>query len=142
MADWQTVRYDPTYEEKLDEEIIPLCDALNAAGFVTTCSCAGHSGPWPTVWFEHSSDERIEAMARHVMRAENHDYPAHTTTFWRMIELDGGYSWKMVVVVENVFSETPDDEAARLLRDALDDVARLVQEWVAMPVGTLVEVPA
>ena len=43
--DWDTVRNDPNYEEKLDPEIIPLCDALNRAGFSTTQSCCGH-GLW------------------------------------------------------------------------------------------------
>src|ERR1039458_7204695 len=87
MADYQTVRHDPTYPEKLDKEIVSLCDALNEAGLVTTTSCCGHGSFHPTVWFEHPGDDsRIESLARYVLAAENHPCAPHITLFYRQVE--------------------------------------------------------
>src|SRR5665213_4215552 len=88
MADWQTVRFDPSYEEPLDIEIVPLCDALNAAGFVTESSCCGHGHRRPIVWFEHSSDGRIESMAKFVLAHELADFGLFCTTFQKEVRLD------------------------------------------------------
>jgi hypothetical protein len=81
MADWKVVRNDPDYPEPLDPEIVPLCDALNAAGFVTTSSCSGHGRDWPYVWFEHSTDARIEDLARFVLGTEGEYYRSHFTVW-------------------------------------------------------------
>jgi tRNA(Phe) wybutosine-synthesizing methylase Tyw3 len=42
MADWEIARYHDDYHEKIDTEILGLCDILNEAGFETTRSCCGH----------------------------------------------------------------------------------------------------
>ena len=64
---WQTVRHDPTYEEKIDEDILVLGDALFAIGFTPTGSCAGH-GCWPYVmWGQDVSDARSEEVAASVL---------------------------------------------------------------------------
>jgi hypothetical protein len=129
MADWKTVRYDPSYDEKLDPEIIPLCDALNDAGFVTTSSCCGHGGDWPHVWFEHSSDKKIEDMARFVMKAESGDYRPHFTTFQKSIDLDG-YSWVLEIHLNNVYADTPVADALSQARMAMAKVTLLIRAWI------------
>jgi hypothetical protein len=105
MADWKTVRFDPTYEEKLDPEIIPLCDALNAIGIVTTSSCVGHGHSWPHVWFEHSSDDRIERLARFVQQTEAGDYRPYFT-MWQKEILADGYAWSVELHVNDVYGDS------------------------------------
>lgn len=129
MADWDTVRYDPSYEEKLDPEIIPLCDVLNAAGFITTSSCCGHGHNWPHVWFEHSSDERIENMARFVLNAEVGNYRPYFSMFQKEIRLDG-YAWSLEIHINDVYSDTAPEEFLRRAKIALAKVTELVQAWM------------
>lgn len=143
MADWLTVRYDPTYEEPLDEELIPLLDALNAAGFVTISSCSGHGRSWPHIWFEHSTDERIERLVRFVKRFEEGDYRAHFTMWTKEILLEANaltnghaYAWMVELHLNNVFGgDTPPTSAAFMLAEAVKAVnltARRVAEFGAL----------
>ncbi len=145
MADWKTVRFDPTYEEKLDEEIIPLCDALNAAGFVTTYSCCGHGSRSPKVWFEHSSDERIEHLARFVLAEEKRltELPENRlgeqdaqmislfpySTDWQKETLLDGYIWSVAIHLTHAYMNTPPAQALEWATDAIAAVAKLVEEW-------------
>jgi hypothetical protein len=103
MADWKTVRFDPDYEEKLDPEIIPLCDALNAIGIVTLSSCVGHGHSWPHVWFEHSTDEQIERLARFVKGTEAGDYRPYFT-MWQKEILHVGYAWSVEIHTNHNYS--------------------------------------
>lgn len=128
MAEWKTVRFDPGYEEKLDPEIIPLCDALNAAGFVTTQSCCGHGQGWPHVWFEHSSDERIERLARFVLQAELGDYRHHFSVFQKEVRLEG-YAWCLEIHLNDVYADTPPSDALKQAVRALVIVTDLVNAW-------------
>ena len=128
MADWKMVRFDPNYEEKLDPEIIPLCDALNTAGFVTTSSCCGHGQGWPHVWFEHSTDERIEDLARFVLREEQSNFRPYFSMFQKEIRLDG-YAWSLVLHLNNVYSDTPESAALKEAESAITSVAALVEQW-------------
>ena len=128
MADWQTVRFDPAWEEPLDPEIIPLCDALNAAGFVTVSSCWGHGYAWPCVWFEHSSDERIEGLARYIIAGEQGDFRPHFSSIWKEIRLDG-YLWMLEVHLNNVYHDTPIEVGQEEARTALLAVTGLVRAW-------------
>jgi hypothetical protein len=128
MADWKTVRFDPTYEEKLDPEIIPLCDALNAAGFVTTSSCWGHLNRWPHVWFEHSSEERIESLVRFVLTSEQGDYRPYFSMWQKEVRLDG-YAWSVEVHPNNIYAITPRPEAKQQTEEAIAKVAKLVEAW-------------
>jgi hypothetical protein len=128
MADWTTVRHDPTWEEKLDPEIIPLCDALNAAGFATTSSCCGHGHSWPHVWFEHSSDKRIEAMARFVMQREKGDFRPFFSEFQKDIRLDG-YAWSLTVHLNDCYGNTPPKEMIRQAVSAMSHIAAAVTDW-------------
>jgi|GEM_PF-993639 hypothetical protein len=130
MADWQTVRYDPTYEEKLDEEIIPLCDALNAAGFVTTSSCTMHGQGWPYVFFEHSTDERIERLARFVKKGEIGDYRPYFT-MWQKEILEDGYAWCLEIHLNNVYCDTAQAVVSRERSHALASVTEAVVDWGA-----------
>jgi len=107
MSNWQAVRHDPTYTEPLDPEVIPLCDALNAAGFVTTTSCSGHGYQRPCIWFEHSDDKRIESMARFVLEGLHIDYGPHTVRIRKEIHLDGEYSWSIDINCWDINADTP-----------------------------------
>ena len=129
MANWQTARFDDAYEEKLDEEIVPLCDALNAAGFVTVSSCCGHGGDWPRVWFEHSTDARIGALARFVLATEQSDFAPDFSLFQKEVRLDG-YLWCWELHLNNVYRDTPTEVALAAARDALARATRLVGLFV------------
>jgi hypothetical protein len=157
MADWKTVRFDPTYEEKLDPEIIPLCDALNAAGIITTSSCCGHGYMWPHVWFEHSTDERIESLARFVLREENrlHELPEWCKpdqatgelvsrfpyfSMWQKEILlpdsvvsriygNTGYHWCVEIHLNNVFRNTPCADGLKEAEYALASLTQMVNDW-------------
>jgi hypothetical protein len=131
MADWNTVRYDPSYEEKLDPEMIPLCDALNVAGFVTTVSCCGHGRSWPMVCFEHSTDERIERMARFVMGREGWDYRPYFSMWQKEICLDG-YLWCLEIHLNNCHATTPVDVAIKQAEFALSRVTQAIQAFPAI----------
>jgi hypothetical protein len=126
---WKTVRYDPTWKEPLDPEMIPLCDALNAAGFVTTSSCVGHGctlGPY--VCFEHSSDERIEKLVRFVKGAERGDFRPYFSEWQKEILLDG-YAWSVRIHVNEIYRDTPAAVREQREVDALAHVTRSVQEF-------------
>jgi hypothetical protein len=128
MADWKTVRFDPTYEEKLDPEIIPLCDALNEAGIITTSSCVGHGHSRPHVWFEHSSDERIERLARFVKAIEAGDYRPYFT-MWQKEILDDGYAWSVELHVNVVYGDTPPAVRIGKENDALARVTQAIKDF-------------
>ena len=145
MADWKTVRFDPSYEEKLDTEIIPLCDALNAIGIVTTSSCVGHGHSWPHVWFQYSTDERIERLARFVKATETGDYRPYFTMWQKEILLPGsgedtllhggtGYEWSVEIHCNEVYSNTSRTDREQKENDAL---ARFTQAVVDFGVREL-----
>jgi hypothetical protein len=127
MADWQIVRFDPTYEEPLDVELIPLLDSLNAAGFVTTSSCCGHGHNWPFVFFEHSTDERIESMARHVLR-RNEGSVLFFPRFRKEIWMDG-YDWALHLHLVEAFGDTQEEEFLRQSIEAINITAAFIDEW-------------
>lgn len=128
MGDWATVRYDESWEEKLDPEIIPLCDALNAAGFVTTSSCCGHGYAWPYVWFEHSADTRIESLARFILATEIADFRQDFSLWQKEVRLDG-YAWLLEIHLNDVHRDTPTDIGLKSAKRALGRVTALVNEW-------------
>jgi|SRR5579872_234050 len=128
MGDWKAVRYAPSYEEKIDPEILPLCDALNAAGFVTTSSCCGHGSAWPHVWFEHSTDERIEKLARFVLKAELGDFRPHFSMFQKEIRLEG-YAWSLEIHLNDVYADTPSKIALERAVVALGAVTGLIDKF-------------
>lgn len=114
MADWQTVRFDPSYAEPLDPELIPLLDALNNAGFVTISSCSGHGRDWASIHFAHSTDEQIESLARFVMRSERGDYREYFTVWRKEILLEPNelshrqpYVWRVELHQNEVYATTP-----------------------------------
>lgn len=125
MADWNVVRYDPAYEEPLDAEIIPLCDAMNTAGFATTSSCWGHGTRWPYVWFEHSTDERIEKMARFVLTATEGDFRPFYVMFQKEVRLEG-YAWSLGIHLNNVYGDTPAEVFGAEAIAALGRVTELI----------------
>ena len=128
MADWNIVRNDPSYPEPLDPEIIPLCDALNAAGFVTTSSCCGHGRNCPHVWFEHSNEERIIQMARFVIAREQGDFRPYFSMFQKEIRIDG-YAWSLEIHLNDVYSSTDPHDALKAAKIAMDAIAKLIDAW-------------
>jgi hypothetical protein len=112
----------------LDNEIIPLCDALNEAGFVTTQSCCGHGVDWPRVWFEHSEDDRIERMARFVMGFENGDFRPFFTLFQKEI-LPAGYLWLLEIHLNDVFRNTPPREFLAKSIIGINQVSEKISIW-------------
>ena len=128
MADWKIVRFDKTYKEPLDAEIIPLCDALNAAGFVTISSCAGHGRDWARVWFEHSTDERIEKLARFVMKSEGGDFRPFFSLFQKEILLDG-YRWMIEIHLNDVYRTTPTDDFLKKTIFAINQITERIKMW-------------
>ena len=130
MADWKTVRFDPYYEEKLDIEIIPLCDAMNAAGFVTLSSCAGHGHSRPHVWFEHSTDERIERLVRFVKQCEEFDFRPYFTMWQKEILLEGAV-WSVEVHVNGIYLDTPRSMEKEKEQYALSKLTQAVIDFAA-----------
>ena len=128
MADWNTARFDPAYEEKIDPEILPLCDALNAAGFVTTASCCGHGKSWPMVCFEHSTDECIERLARFVMAREGWDYRPFFS-MWQKEICPDGYAWCVEIHLNDCYADTPVDVATKRAEFAMSQVTVAIQAW-------------
>lgn len=44
------------YDEDIDKECVPLCDAINSLkGLFTTCSCCGHGKEHFRIWFKTES---------------------------------------------------------------------------------------
>jgi hypothetical protein len=130
MADWNTVRHDPYYPESLDPEIIPLCDALNTAGFVTTSSCCGHGRDWPHVWFEHSTDARIEALARFVMLREGGDLRPYFSMWQKDIRPDG-YAWSLEIHLNKVYQDTTPEVVAMEAEYALARTTEAIRVYAA-----------
>lgn len=128
MADWNIVRFDPSYEEKIDPEILPLCDVLNASGFVTTASCCGHGRDWPRVWFEHSTDARIEKLARFVLMTERGDYRPYFCLFQKEILIEG-YLWSLEIHLNDVYATTPVASAMQQAELAISMVTMTIQKW-------------
>ena len=129
MATWQTVRFDPTYEEPLDPEIIPLCDALQAAGFNTVSSCFGHGLDWPRVWWNSSTpDIRSESLARFLLRRSGGDYKPFTPFVQKEI-LDVGHRWMLEIHVHDTYCDTPQTKAREMAAMAVMAVTKHVGEW-------------
>jgi|ERR1039458_4345906 hypothetical protein len=127
MADWKTARFDPSYEEKLDPEIVPLCDALNAKGFVTLSSCIGHGHSLPHVCFEHSTDWRIEKLARFVKATETADYRPYFS-MWQKEILENGYVWTVEIHINDVYSDTPRSEVRPKEEAAVNRMAQVIRD--------------
>ena len=132
MADWNTAKYGSPTGEIIGPEILPLCEALNAAGFVTTSSCCGHGQRWPHVWFEHSTDERIEAMARFVIGQFWADHRPFRPAISKEIFPDG-CGWCLEIHLNNVYATTPADVAMKEAELAMSRVTWAIQAWRFSP---------
>ena len=129
MADWKTVRFDPTYEESLDAPIVPLCDALQAAGFNTLSSCCGHGHGWPHVfWDDSAPDARCEALARFLLAKAGGDYRPSRPEVAKCIQ-EVGHTWMLEIHVHGMYANTPVDEAMRLTIEAINATAEHVAEF-------------
>ena len=128
MSDWSKINTSEWDEEPLDPELVLICGALNEAGFVTTTSCSGHGYQRPCIWFEHSTDERIESMARFILAAQEHDYPEHTSRIRKQVHIEG-YSWSIDVWTWGVDGSTPSDISLKRAEQSLASVAQLINAW-------------
>jgi hypothetical protein len=131
MADWNTVRNDRNYVEPLDPQIIPLCDALNAAGFATTSSCCGHGRDWPYVCFQHASDQLVEDLARFILGGECGDYRPYCSVFQKEIQLNG-FAWRVEIHLNDVYESTPHALAMAQAECAIAQVTRAINAWQTM----------
>jgi hypothetical protein len=130
---WQTVRFDPTYDEKIDPEILPLCDALQAAGFNTISSCCGHGTMWPHVWWDETApDDRCERLARFLLSKVSFDYAPYRPSVEKHIN-EVGHQWCLDLHLNNVYQDTPAKEALAMAVSAINEVAGLVKEFGATP---------
>jgi hypothetical protein len=131
MSNWEKTKEELAVSEPLDPEIIPLCDALNAAGFVTTASCSGHGRQRPMVWFEHSTDERIESMARFVLMGLRDDLDPHYSARIRkqVYEIPGDYNWSIEANYWDIWHDTPADAALTKWTKSINKIAELINEW-------------
>jgi hypothetical protein len=147
MANWNTVRFDPNYEEKIDPEILSLCDAINAIpGFETTCSCCGHGLEWPRVWFL-ASDKNADRLARFILAQEKQLAEATADsegithrpyfTVWlretilpeSRVQHRAGYYWIIEIHLNRVFHDTPQAEALQEAVNAITSLANAVTEF-------------
>ena len=129
MADWQTARFDPAYEEPIDPSIIPLCDALQAAGFNTVASCCGHGQAWPHVfWDDSTPDQTCEALARFLLRRTGGDYKPFTPWCQKEI-LETGHRWCLEIHVHDQYADTPTAKAFAMASMAILAVTKHVREW-------------
>ena len=131
MADWRTVRFDPTYEEPLDPSIITLCDALQAAGFNTASSCCGHGQDWPRVsWDSATPDQACEALARYLLKRSGGDYKSFTPWVQKEI-LEDGHRWMIEIHIHDTYCDTPPAKAFAAANMAILAVAKHIREWEA-----------
>jgi hypothetical protein len=129
VSNWQTVRFDPTYEEPLDPSIIPLCDALQAAGFNTVSSCCGHGQDWPRVWWDSSTpDATCESFARYLLKRAGGDYRPFAPWVQKEI-LEDGHRWMLEIHVHDTYADTPTDRALAAANMAILAVAKYTREW-------------
>lgn len=126
MSDYETVRNDPAYPEKLDPEIIPLCDAMNGAGFTTTCSCWGHLSNTPKVWFDQP-DVRAERFARFLLNKE-FDFGPQGWVITKTIEKEG-HVWCLEIKPTEIYMNTPEEEISAKTLAALAVTVELVGEF-------------
>lgn len=101
-----------SYPEKVDPEIVPLCDALNAAGFPTNASCWGHcrlnNGPHVTFFCEI---EQAEALQRALREASDKDLTDGGLGVWqaslRMYLYPWGREWEIEVDAHGLYHDSP-----------------------------------
>lgn len=82
-------RNDFLYEDDMDKEVLPLCNAMNSLiGIETFESCCGHSCAPFRIWFKATNPIGLFFLARCV----NHRY-------WKY-----GYLWKIELTIGDIFS--------------------------------------
>jgi hypothetical protein len=129
VSDWRTVRFDPNYEEPLDPSIIPLCDALQAAGFNTISSCEGHGLNWPHVWWDDSTPDAVcESLARYLLKRAGGDYKPFTPWCQKEI-LETGHRWMIEIYIHDCYCDTPPARRFAMTSMAILAVAKHVREW-------------
>lgn len=131
MTDWQTVRYDPTHEEKIDPQILCLCDALNEAGFETISSCCGH-GAWPSVFMnDKTPDKRYENLARFLLKnspLSPEGLSIYSPTMEKQI-LAVGHCWHLKLILWNVYCDTPHKEGMEVAVEAINHVTQQIRKF-------------
>lgn len=140
MSSWEETKKELAVTEPLDPEVIPLCDALNAAGFVTTSSCSGHGTQRLMIWFKHSTDDRIEDMSRYLLRSlRERSRPYPDCNEWnpyglrirkQIYEDPGDYSWSIEVDHWGMHADCLGPPALEKVAAATNAIAGLVMEWL------------
>ncbi len=132
MVDWQIVRHDPRCEEKIDPEILCLCDALNEAGFETIGSCCGHGGSWPSVFMNGKTpDRRYENLARFLLKKSLLN-PEGRGIYSPVMEkqiLAEGHNWHIEIILWNMFCDTPHKEGMGMAVEAINHVTEQIRKF-------------
>lgn len=136
MTEWNVVRYDTTWEEKIDPEILPLCDALNAAGLTTLSSCCGHGQDWPHVIMSGSiPDDKYERLQRYLLancaQCSNIYLPCMRKDIVGLGHLDAemGHYWDLEIHASEVYRDTPIGQVRAIYEVILDYVTSQVELW-------------
>jgi len=131
----------PEHTEPVDTEIIPLCDALNAAGFRTNCSCWGHGrlNNEPSVCM-FCTIEQAEALDIHLREASEKDLTAEGLGVWQaclMMHLaPWGHEWEIQVRAHDLYCDsTPDDVYEKRLH-AVKQATAAVLSYAHEPVAS------
>jgi hypothetical protein len=110
--------YPPDLDEPIDPEVLPLCEALQAAGFDTIFSCGGHeSGPY-VAWLSSGADVQLVLYLNRRAETEKRFtlWPAH---IYQACRIPGIKSyWQLKLVVHDGDS-----------KDACAEVAGWVKDW-------------
>ena len=116
---------DPS-DERIDPEILPLCDALFFAGFLPISSCCRHGLDNPHVCLSGTTpDARFEELYRFVEGRRNFDYALWRLDVQKDLRLDG-HVWYVVVHLWDVFSDTPTSVVMAKATKAILECAELV----------------
>jgi len=128
MSDWKTVRFDTNWEEKIDPEIIELCDVLNDQGFTTEGSCAGHGcDPYVIV-----SGNVPDAQLEHLLRYLRPLAVGYLPRVQKEIEPVGHY-WYLELKPNDLFCDTPVSTVWARNVAAINHVCKLIRDWDPTP---------
>jgi len=136
MTNWKTVRFDPTWEEPIDPEILPLCDALNAAGLETIGSCWGHCRDWPYALISGNiADEQAECLQRYLLahcdECEVNYLPCMRKDIVSIgsVEAENGHYWDLEIHASELYCDTPAADVGKAYLRILDHVVSLIRDW-------------
>jgi hypothetical protein len=117
-------------DERIDPEILPLCDALYSAGFEPISSCCRHGLDNPHVCLSgETPDARFEALYQFVESRRVFDYAPWHLDVQKDLRLDRRHVWYVVVHLWDVYSDTGTAVTLQKAVKAILECAALVREF-------------